>query len=87
MSWLYCIRPTAELPIPGLMLSFPSPPIGREEAASKECTAGFCKLLAAPSRGTHRGITPARTCQDRRKLFVPALVGREMLGLPYINRA
>ena len=58
------------------------------EAASKKCwsTAGFCKLLAALSRGTNRGLTPARTCQDRRKLFVPAVAGREMLGVPYTNR-
>ena len=30
MYWLCCIRPTAELPIPCLVLIFPSPPIGRE---------------------------------------------------------
>ena len=30
MSWLCCIRPAAELPIPHLVLRFPSPPIGRE---------------------------------------------------------
>ena len=34
----------------------------------------------------NRGLTPASTCQDRRKLFVPAVAGREMLGVPYINR-
>ena len=58
------------------------------EAASKKClsAAGFCKLLATLSRGTNRGLTPARTCQDRRKLFVPAVAGREMLGVPYIDR-
>ena len=37
------------------------------------------------SRGANRVLTPAR-CQDRRKLFVPAVAGREMLGVPYINR-
>ena len=58
------------------------------EAASKKCrsTAGFCKLLATLSRRTNRGLTPARTCQDRRKLFVPVVAGRDMLGVPYINR-
>ena len=58
------------------------------EAASKMfwSTAGFCKLLATLSRGTNRGLTPARTCQDRRKLFVPAVAGRDMLGVPYTNR-
>ena len=58
------------------------------EAACKKCwsAAGFCKLLATLSRGTNRGLTPARTCQDRRKLFVPAVAGREMLGVPYTNR-
>ena len=58
------------------------------EAACKKCwsAACFCKLLATLSRGTNRGLTPARTCQDRRKLFVPAVAGREMLGVPYINR-
>ena len=58
------------------------------EAASKNfwSTAGFCKLLATLSRGTNRALTPARTCQDRRKLFVPAVAGREMLGVPYTNR-
>jgi len=55
------------------------------EAASKS-TAGFCNLLAALSRGTNRGLTPARTYQDRGELFVPAVAGREMLGVPYINR-
>ena len=58
------------------------------EAASKKCrsAAGCCKLLEALSRGTNRGVTPARTCQDRRKLFVPAVAGQEMLGVPYNNR-
>ena len=58
------------------------------EAASKKCwsAAGFCKLLAALFLGTNRGLTPARTCKDRRKLFVPAVGGREMLGVPYNNR-
>ena len=58
------------------------------EAASKKClsAAGFCKLLATLSRRTNRGLTSARTCQDRRKLFVPAVAGREMLGVPYIDR-
>ena len=28
MSWLCCIRPVAELPIPRLVLILPSPPIG-----------------------------------------------------------
>ena len=37
-------------------------------------------LLATLSRGTNRGLTPAKTCQDRRKLFVPAVAGRYMLG-------
>ena len=46
----------------------------------------FMKLLAALSRGTNIGLTPTRTCQDRRTLFVPAGAGREMLGVPYINR-
>ena len=42
------------------------------EPASKKCwsAAGFCKLLAALSRGTNRGLTPARACQYNRKLFV-----------------
>ena len=31
-----------------------------------------------------KGLTPARTCQDRRKLFVPVVAGREVLGVPYI---
>ena len=57
-----------------------------EAACQKCCAAGFCKLLATLSRGTNRGLTPARTCQDRRKLVVPAVVGREMLGVPYTNR-
>ena len=58
------------------------------KAACKKCrsAAGFCKLLATLSRGTNRGLTPVRTCQDRRKLFVPAVAGREMLGVPYTNR-
>ena len=43
-------------------------------------------LSLSLSRGTNRGLTPASTCQDRRKLFVPAVAGREMLGVPYINR-
>ena len=43
-------------------------------------------LLAKLSQETNRRLTPARTCQDRRKLFVPAVAGREMLGVPYINR-
>jgi len=57
------------------------------EAACKKCwsAAGFCKLLATLSRWTNRGLTPARTCQDRRKLFVPALACREMLGVPYTS--
>ena len=29
-------------------------------------------------------LTPARTCQDRRKLFVHAMAGREMLGVPSV---
>ena len=50
------------------------------DTASKKCwsAAGFCKLLATLSRGTNRGITPSRTCQDRRKLFVPAVAGRNI---------
>ena len=32
--WLCCARPAAELPIPRLVLSFPSPPIGREHSPS-----------------------------------------------------
>ena len=62
------------------------------EAASKNCwsATGFCKLLAtlslSLSLGTNRGLTPARTYQDRRKLFVPAVAGRETLGVPNINR-
>ena len=58
------------------------------EAASKKCwsAAGFCKLLATLSRETNRGLQPARTGKDRRKLFIPAVAGREMLGVPYINR-
>ena len=58
------------------------------EAVSKTfgSAAGFCKLLATLSRGTNRCLTSARTCQDRRKLCVPAVAGREMLGVPYINR-
>ena len=58
------------------------------EAASKKCSsaAGICKLLADLSRGANRGITPSRTCQDWRKLFVHAVAGREMLEVPYINR-
>ena len=58
------------------------------EAASKKywSAAGFCKLLAALSRGANKGLTPARTCQDRRKLFVPAVAGRKMLEVPYTNR-
>ena len=58
------------------------------EAAIKKCrsAAGFCKLLAALSRGTNRDFISARTCQDRRKLFVPAVASREILGVPYINR-
>ena len=34
MYWLICIRPAADLPIPRLVLSFPSPPIGREHCLS-----------------------------------------------------
>ena len=34
MSWLCSIRPAAELPIPRLVLSFPSPPIGQERCPS-----------------------------------------------------
>ena len=34
MSWLCCIRPAAELPNPRLVLSFPSPPTGRERSPS-----------------------------------------------------
>ena len=56
-------------------------------AKSVEVPLAFAsKLLATLSRGTNRGLTPARTCQDRRKLFVPAVAGRDMLGVPYTNR-
>ena len=34
MSWLCCTQPAAELPIPRLVLSFPSPPSGREHCPS-----------------------------------------------------
>ena len=34
----------------------------------------------------NRGLTPARTCQDRPKLFVAAVAGRDVLGVSYINR-
>ena len=53
------------------------------ESASKMCSraVGFFKLLAALSRGANRVLTPARTCRDMRKLFVPAVAGREMLGV------
>jgi hypothetical protein len=48
--------------------------------------AGFCKLLAALSQGANRGITLARTCQDRRKTICPYSGWSEMLGEPCINR-
>ena len=44
-------------------------------------------LSLSRARGANRGLTPARTCEDRRKLFVPAVAGRKMLGVPYIKRA
>ena len=43
------------------------------EAASKKCwsAAGFCKLLATLSREANIGLTPARTCRDKRKTICP----------------
>ena len=41
MSWLCCTRPAAELPIPRLMLNFPSPPIGREHCPSPALYLGL----------------------------------------------
>ena len=34
MSWLCCIQPAAELPIPRLVLSFPPPPTEQEHCPS-----------------------------------------------------
>ena len=50
-------------------------------AKSVEVPLPISKLLLANIR-----LTPARTCQDRRKLFVPAVAGGEMLGVSYTNR-
>ena len=51
-----------------------------EVASNKsQSAAEICKLLAALSRGANIGFTPARTCQDGRKLFSTAVAGREML--------
>ena len=58
------------------------------ETASKVL---MCRWLLQVTSDTlsgnkQRSHTGKRTCQDRRKLFVPAVAGREMLGVPYINR-
>ena len=47
--------------------------------------SGNAILQSITSSGAYRGLTPARTCQERRKLFVPAVAGREMFGVPYTN--
>ena len=52
--------------------------------------AGFCKLPTALYLSLwekNGNIIPARTCQDRRKIFVPALAGRDMQEISYINRS
>ena len=46
----------------------------------------FQVISGSLSRGANRDLTPARTCEDRRKIVFPAVAGREMLGVPYINR-
>ena len=58
------------------------------EAASKFLEVPWLLQVTSGSLslGANRGLTPARTCQDRRKLFVPTVAGRGMLGVPYINR-
>ena len=58
------------------------------EAASKSVEVPLALEVTSGSlsRGANKYLTPARTCEDRRNLFDPAVAGRELLGVPYLNR-